>query len=115
MSKQTALKKALHFFVTKIIIGIAVIGASVALIEWLRTLLLDKTGLTDNTKNIIITIADSIAAVSAYILLFSKYEKRRITELNARDFIKYAVIGILTGFALQSLFILIIYMTGIYS
>jgi len=45
MGKQTALQKALHFFVTKIIIGIAVIGGLVALVEWLGRLLLDKTQL----------------------------------------------------------------------
>lgn len=115
MSKQTALKKVLHFFVTKIIVGIAVIGASVALIEWLRTLLLDKTNLSENIKNIIIAIADSVVAVTAYILLYRKYEKRHITELSAASFIKYAVIGIITGFALQAFFILIIYIVGAYS
>jgi membrane protease YdiL (CAAX protease family) len=115
MSKQTALKKALYFFITKIIIGIGVIGASVALIEWLRTSLLDKTSLTDNTKNIITAIVDSVAAVSAYILLFGKYEKRNITELGTTGFVKYAGIGILTGFTLQAFFILIIYIGGTYS
>jgi membrane protease YdiL (CAAX protease family) len=115
MSKPTALKKMLHFFVTKIIIGIAVIGASVALIEWLRTVLLDKTNLADDTKNVITSVADSIVAISVYILLFRKYEKREVTELNATGFIKYAVIGLITGFALQAFFILIIYIAGTYS
>src|SRR6478752_2029612 len=101
MNKQTALKKALHFFITKIIAGIVVIGASVALIEWLRTAVLDKTNLTEDIKNIITAIADSVVAVTAYILLYRKYEKRHITELSAVNFIKYAVIGIITGFALQ--------------
>jgi membrane protease YdiL (CAAX protease family) len=115
MSKQKASKKVLHFFITKILVGIAVIGASVALIEWLRTALLDKTNLTEDIKNIITAVADSVVAVTAYILLYRKYEKRHITELSAANFIKYAVIGIITGFALQALFILIIYIAGTYS
>jgi membrane protease YdiL (CAAX protease family) len=115
MSEGAAFKKALYFFLTKIIIGIAVIGASVALMEWLRTVLLDETNLAEDTKNLITAIADSISAVSAYILLFRKYEKRNITELSANRFIKHSVIGSITGFILQAVFILIIYVAATYS
>jgi len=54
-------------------------------------------------------------ALLSYILLFRFYEKRTITELSLKGFWKNAVIGFLTGFILQSLLILIIYMTGGYS
>jgi membrane protease YdiL (CAAX protease family) len=114
MNKQTALQKALHFFVTKIIIGFAVIGGLVALVEWLSGLL-DKTQLNDNTKNVIIAISNSAIAISGYVLLFRMYEKREIKELSASTFTKNAVLGCVSGFLLQSLFIIVIYLGGIYS
>jgi len=115
MDKPTALQKVVHFFLTKIIIAILVIGLLVALTEWLRTLLLDKTNLTDNIKNIIVAVADSVMAVSGYMLLFKIYDKRRVTELSAPAFSKNAIIGFVTGLLLQSLFILVIFTTGSYA
>jgi uncharacterized protein len=115
MNKQTVLQKALNFFLTKIIIGIVVIGLLVALTEWLRKLLLDKTNLADDIKNIIVGVADSAIAVSGYILLFKTYEKRRIKELSASAFSKNVIIGSVTGLVLQALFILVIYTVGTYS
>ncbi|HEY5462770.1 MAG TPA: CPBP family intramembrane glutamic endopeptidase [Hanamia sp.] len=115
MNKQTALQKAFDFFLTKIIIGIGVIGVLVFLTEWLGRLLLGKTNLTDDIKNIIVAIADSVIAVSGYILLFRVYEKRQIKELSASSFGKNAAIGCVSGLLLQSLFILVIYTFGIYS
>ncbi|MEP7372489.1 MAG: CPBP family intramembrane glutamic endopeptidase [Chitinophagaceae bacterium] len=115
MNKQTAIPKALHFFLTKIIIGIAVVGGSVALTEWSGRLLLDKTQLTDNSKNVIIAISDAAIALLSYILLFRAYEKRQIKELSSLAFGKNAMIGFATGLVLQSLFILVIYMTDGYS
>jgi uncharacterized protein len=115
MDKQIPLQKVLYFFLTKIIIGIAVIVSLVALTEWLRTLLLDKTSLTDDTKNIIVAVAESVLAVCGYIFLFRRYEKRCIRELSASVFSKNLIIGCVIGFGLQSLFILVIYIGGTYS
>ncbi|MEO6454940.1 MAG: CPBP family intramembrane glutamic endopeptidase [Ginsengibacter sp.] len=115
IDNQTALQKTLHFFLTKIVIGIAVIVTSVALTEWLCRLLLDKTQLTDNTKSIIVAVLDSAIAVLTYILLFKAYEKRRIKELSTSSFGTNAVIGFVTGLVLQSLFIAVIYIAATYS
>ena len=115
MNNQTALSKILSFFLVKIIIGIAVIGGSVFLVEWLGRLLLDKTQVTDDYKNIIIAILDALAALFSYIILFRVYEKRKIKELSLSTFSKNSVIGFITGFALQSVFILVIYFFGKYS
>jgi membrane protease YdiL (CAAX protease family) len=115
MSNQTTLSKIFSFFLVKIIIGIVVVVGSVFLVEWLGRLLLDKTQLNDDTKNLIIAIADVFAALSSYIFLFRYYEKRRIKELSAASFIKNAFIGFMTGLVLQSLFILVIYVFGKYS
>jgi uncharacterized protein len=115
MDKQTALQKGLHFFLTKIIIGIAVLVVLVALVEWLGRLSLGKTQLGDNTKNIIVAVSDAAIALLGYVLLFRVYEKRRIKELSVSTFGKNAIVGFATGLLLQSLFILVIYITGIYS
>ncbi len=115
MDKPTVLQKVLHFFLTKIIIGILVISGLVVLIEWLRKLSLDKTSLTDNTKNIIVAILESVIVVSGYVLFFRVYEKRKIKELGASSFVKNAIAGCIIGLALQSFFILVIYVAGTYS
>ncbi len=115
MNQQTALPGILSFFLTRIIIGIAVVVGSVAFIEWSGRLLLDKTQLTDNSKNSIIAFADAAIALFSYILLFRSYEKRQISELRASLFGKNAITGFATGLVLQSLFILVIYINGGYS
>jgi len=110
--KQTPLQKALHFFVTKMIIGIGVIVLLVAVIEWLRSSTLDKTNLPDDNKVLIIAVAEAFIATTGYIFLFRIYDKRPIHELSASTFFNNATVGFLTGVALQSLFILVIYLTG---
>lgn len=115
MDKQTAFQKILYFFLTKIIICIAVIIGLVVLTEGLGTLLLDKTQLNENAKRMIIAVLDSAIALSAYIFLFRAYEKRRIKELSTPTLVENAIIGCVIGFALQSLFVLIIFLAGTYS
>ena len=110
--KQTPLQKALHFFLTKMIVGIGVIVSLVAFIEWLRPSILDKTNLSNDLKALIIAVAEAFIATAGYIFLFRAYDKRHIHELSAATFIDNAFIGFLTGIILQALFILIIYLTG---
>lgn len=110
--KQTPLQKALDFFVTKMIIGIGVIVLLVVVIEWLRSSILDKTNLPDDKKALIVAVAEAFITTTGYIFLFRIYDKRPIHELSASTFFNNATVGFLTGVALQSLFILVIYLTG---
>jgi membrane protease YdiL (CAAX protease family) len=110
--KQTPIQKVLHFFLTKMIVGIAVIVSLVVCVEWLHSLILDKTNLSDDAKALIVAVAEAFIATTGYIFLFRVYDKRRIHELSAALFIDNAVKGFLTGIILQSLFILIIYLAG---
>jgi membrane protease YdiL (CAAX protease family) len=110
--KQTPIQKVLHFFLTKMIVGIAVIVSLVVCVEWLHSLILDKTNLSDGAKALIVAVAEAFIATTGYIFLFRVYDKRRIHELSAALFIDNAVKGFLTGIILQSLFILIIYLAG---
>ncbi len=107
-----ALQKASHFFLTKMVIGIGVIVALVAFIEWLRSFLLDRTNLSNDTKAITTAVAEACIATAGYIFLFRAYDKRRIHELSTTKLSNNAIIGFLTGIILQSLFILIIYLAG---
>jgi membrane protease YdiL (CAAX protease family) len=115
MNKQTTLQKVLHFFLTKIVIGILVIGGSVAFVEWFGRLILNYTSLTDNSKNALIAITDVAVAICAYVFLFKSYEKRNIEELSTSSFLKNAIAGFTTGLMLQCLFVLVIYIAASYS
>lgn len=115
MNTQTISQKILYFFLTKIIIGIAVIVGLIVFIEWLGKLILDKTQLTDEIKNAVISITQIICALVVYVSLFRVYEKRKIDELKLSAFPKNAFFGFLTGLILQSLMILVIYLSGGYS
>jgi len=111
-AKKTVLHKALHFFLTKMIAGIAVIVALVVFVEWLRSFLLDRTKLSGDTKTIIVAVTEASIATAAYSLLFSAYEKRRISELSSKNFLNNVTTGFLTGILLQAFFILFIYIGG---
>lgn len=115
MKKQTFLATIFHFFLTKIIIGIAVIAGMIVLVESFGRPLLDKTALSAASKDIIIAFANSGIALVFYILLFQWYEKRGITELSIAGLGKYAMPGFATGIILQSLFILVIDIAGGYA
>jgi membrane protease YdiL (CAAX protease family) len=115
MNNQITLKNIFDFFLTKIIIGIVVVGGSVALVEWVRQFLPVKNqqaanDLTDG----VIGIAEIFLAVLSYILFSRYYEKRQITELSLTVFWKNALMGLLTGLILQSLVIIVLYLAGGY-
>src|SRR5215831_10336416 len=100
--KRAPLQKVLHFFLTKMIIGIGVVVSLVACIEWLRSSILDKTNLSDDVKALITAVAEAFIATIGYIFLFRAYDKRRIHELSAATFFDNAFIGFLTGIILQA-------------
>lgn len=109
------LQKVAHFFLTKMIVGIVVIVALVALIEWLRSFLLDRTNLTDDTKALLVAVAEACVATAGYIFLFRAYDKRQMHELSKANLRANVATGFLTGILLQSLFILIIYRAGTFA
>jgi len=115
LNNQQTLRKIFHFTLTKIIIGILVVGGSVALGETVGRSLLDRIKITGEPANAVVAIVDVSMALLSYIVLFRAYEKRKITELSLSAFLKNALIGFLAGIALQSLFIFIIYLAAGYS
>jgi CAAX protease family protein len=109
------LQKTLDFFVTKIFLGIVVIVGLVILMEQAGRFFLDKTALSGSIKDIIIAFGDAGIALAGYIYLTRFIEHRKIPELSLPDFGKMAVTGFITGFALQAIFILVMYVTGNYA
>ena len=107
--------KFLHFFLVKIIVGIVAIAGIVFLTQTFGQKLLNKTLLTENQQNFILALLNSGFALVIYILLFRAYEKRKIVELSASNFLSFASIGFISGLILQSLFVLIIYLIAQYS
>jgi hypothetical protein len=109
------LQKFLHFFLVKIVVGIAAIAGIVFLTQTLGQNLLNKTSLTENGQNLILALLNSGLALAVYIFLFRVYEKRKTTELSVYNFFSFASIGFLSGFILQLLFVLCIYLFAQYS
>ncbi len=114
MNKKTVLYKILQYPLTKIVIGLVLIAGLVFFTEWSGRRLLEFVHISQVSKNVLIAIADSTIALAAYIILFKYYERRQITELSFSNFAKYAITGFATGLILQSLFILVIFITGNY-
>ncbi len=109
------MQKLLQFFLIKIIIGIAAIVAVVFITQTLGQTLLGKTSLSANEQNFVLALANSGLALAVYIFLFRVYEKRKITELSTSNLFSFASIGFVSGFVLQSLFVLIIFLFAEYS
>ena len=112
-------KEFFHFPLTKIIIGIAAVVGSVALVEWTKGLWLPQSSTTgsqpaSDVPDLLFGLADTVLAVSAYVLLFRWYEQRKIKELSAATLLRNATLGLLTGLAIQSLVILLIERGGGY-
>jgi membrane protease YdiL (CAAX protease family) len=115
MHKQITLAKVLNFFLTKIVIAVAVIVGLIAAVESLVRPEFDKTSLSDDAKNLLITMIEVIFSLCGYIFLFRTYEKRPIKELSASTFWENATLGLMIGVLLQSLFIVIIWIFGTYA
>jgi membrane protease YdiL (CAAX protease family) len=115
MINKITLKKSILFPVVKAIVAVAVIVVLILLCEQLRKYLTYKPPLNNDARDLIIAILESLLVVFAYIFLFKFFEDRKITELSLSTFGKYAFIGFAIALILQSLAILVLYITGDYS
>ncbi|HLY69132.1 MAG TPA: CPBP family intramembrane glutamic endopeptidase [Puia sp.] len=115
MNTRNILVKIRYFFLTKIIVGIAIIVGLIFFTEWFGHLLLAPAPWTELTKTFIINGTEVILTLLGYIIFFKWYENRKVDELKPSAFWKNATGGFISGFILQSLFILVIYYSGNYS
>jgi uncharacterized protein len=115
MKNQTTVQKIVHFPLTKMTIGIIVCVGLYGISQFGFGKLLATTTLENDVKNLIVGIFSSLIAIFSYVYLFKIYEKRDITELSTKGIGGHLVKGILLGFVLQALTILVIYVKGGYS
>ncbi len=106
------LQKIVHFPLTKIIAGIAILVGMVALAQWLAGMALQYLEIETALRKLIIGIVGASVSVSIYILLFRFYENRNVSELSTKGLGRNLAYGILLGAILQSLTIFVIYMYG---
>ncbi|MCB0501779.1 MAG: CPBP family intramembrane metalloprotease [Bacteroidetes bacterium] len=115
MSKKGIIQKILHFPLTKIIVGIIVVAGVYVLFNMALVQIFKTDVLTEDVISLVIALISTILSVITYVLLFKFYEKREIKELSTNGLAKNLSVGLLLGFVLQSLTILVIFFNGGYS
>lgn len=115
MSKKGIIQKILHFPLTKIIVGIIVVAGVYVLFNMALVQIFKTDVLTEDVISLVIALISTILSVITYVLLFKFYEKREIKELSTNGLAKNLSVGLLLGFVLQSLTILVIFFSGGYS
>ena len=112
MNKKSIGQRIFHFPLTKIIIGIIVVAGIYGISQLFFSQLLKSISISNEINNLVVGIVSSVLSTLSYILLFKFYEKRKITELSTISIGSFLANGILLGFVLQSLTILVIYLGG---
>lgn len=115
METLTTKQKIFNSPVTKIILALLVFMAVVIIGQQIAAKLLSLTSLDKNIRNLLKGLFVSSSAIFTYILFFKKYEKRAITEFASKGIVKNILGGILIGFILQTLIILVMYLNGNYT
>ncbi|MBI1932134.1 MAG: CPBP family intramembrane metalloprotease [Ignavibacteriales bacterium] len=115
MNTHNLAGKIIHFPLTKIIIGLLIVGTAITIGQIGSSALLKYLGLPIEIDNLITGIISASLCLISYIFLFKFYEKRKISELSLNNFGKNSGLGLAIGFILQSLVILVIFLSGGYS
>lgn len=115
MENLTTKQKIFKSPVTKMILALLVFMAVVIIGQQIASKLLALTPLDKDYRNLLKGLFVSTSCILTYIVFFKKYEKRNVTEFASKRLAKNLIIGILVGFTLQSLTILVIYLNGSYS
>jgi membrane protease YdiL (CAAX protease family) len=103
----------LHHPITRIVTGIALtLGIGLAAMLGMQHLL-SRTDLPQSDKDPIAGTVFAFLVCAIYILLYQRYEKRKITELSTPQLPQYLTGGILLGAGLASTVILIQYLTHV--
>ncbi|RKR10072.1 hypothetical protein C8C83_1741 [Flavobacterium sp. 90] len=115
METLTLKQRTFNSPVTKIILAILTFMAVVIIGQQIAAKLLELTSLDKDYRNLLKGLFVSASCIFSYILFFKKYDKRTVTELATKGLFKNITIGVLIGFILQSLTILVMYLNGNYS
>ncbi|RIJ37037.1 CPBP family intramembrane glutamic endopeptidase [Pontibacter oryzae] len=115
MSKISLGQKALHFPLTKIIVGLIVCLAIIRVGQPLVDKILELTSINSDLAKLIRGVIVAILAIVSYSYLFKHYEQREITEFSKNNLFKNLILGLTLGVVLQALTILVIYLKGGYT
>lgn len=115
METLTAKQKIFNSSATKMLLALLIFIIVVVIGQQIASKLLSLTPFDKNVRNLLKGFFVSSACILSYILFFKNFEKRQITEFSSKGLVQNLAIGTLLGFVMQSLTILIIYLTGNYS
>jgi len=114
METLTSKQKFFNRTLIKMVFALLIFMAVVVLGQQIASKLLALTELDKEYRNLLKGLLVSAAAVYTYILFFKRYDRRDITEFSAKRLAEYLSTGILLGFILHSLVILVMYLSGNY-
>ena len=112
MKEETTLHKILHFYITKIILGLLVCFIAFILAQQVVGKMLEWTSLERNYRNLIKGLISSIAVIGTYIFFNIRFEKRNVYEFSSKGATEFIITGSAFGIALQSLTIGIMVFAG---
>ncbi|MEN2414405.1 CPBP family intramembrane glutamic endopeptidase [Flavobacterium mesophilum] len=115
METLTVKQKISNSSILKAILALVVFMAVVIIGQQIASKLLAITPLDKNFRNLLKGLLVSSSCILSYIVFFKKIENRSITEFASKGILKNIAFGALLGFILQSLTILVIYLSGAYS
>jgi len=108
---KSAMRKVLHFPLTRIVVGVIVCGfAMLATNAALRFVLRPEGDVT----RIIRWLLSTTALLAAYYFLFKRYERREVTELSKTNLLKESLLGLSISVLCVSLVIFALYIMRYY-
>ena len=110
-NKSIKLKLLRNPFV-RIILGLLVCFAAFIIVQNIAAKLLGLTSLDKDFRNLIKGIVASVAVLIAYKLFYRKVENREVPEISTKGIIRNLMLGTLIGVILQTLTVLVIYLSN---
>lgn len=108
---RDTIKQVLYFPLTRIVIGVVFCGFAMLATNSVLRLILRPEG--DATR-IIRWLLSTVILLTAYYFLFSRYERREITELSKTHLLKESLLGLSISVICISLVIFILYIMRCY-
>lgn len=105
-------QKILNHPITRIVLGIIACLAVFIIAQNIAGKLLELAGTGKILRNLIKGTFASVMVIAAYRLFFGWIEKRKVTELSAKNIVSGLGLGLFIGFLIQCLTILVIYVNN---
>jgi uncharacterized protein len=109
---KTIKQKFLHLSITRIVLGLILSFAVFVIAQQLVRKTLDLTTINNDFRNLIKGSVASFFVILAYILFYTKSEKRKIEEYSTKGLLRNITVGVLIGSTIQCLTIVVICLAG---